>query len=145
MMFGASVRHGVFALLATALACGPSPAPASSGAGRASVVPSSPRSSARCDTSKSALAVTLEAKHPVATPAGIEVTFVGAGHDDFADGRFDDWVEVRFRRGDESISRIMSVYGDHPTEEVLGACWRLTSAGAERIALTLYPRRADAP
>ena len=104
-----------------------------------SSAPAEPRSNG-CDTTKSALQVTLKRGRPSATPTGIEATFVGAGHDDFADGRFDDWVEVRFQRGGEVTSRIVSLYGQRRAEELLGACWSLDSGGSEQIVITLYPR-----
>ena len=74
------------------------------------------------------------------TPTGIEVTFVGQGHDDFDDGRFDDWVALRFRRGNEKAERMVSVYGEHQAEELLGACWILDSARGDEIVITFFPK-----
>jgi len=58
------------------------------------------------------------------------------------DGRFDDWVVVRFQRGSELTSRTVSIYGEPHAEELLGACWILGLAGSEQIVITLYPRTA---
>lgn len=90
-------------------------------------------------TDASQLTVEVERGQTVETPTGVTVTFVEAGHDDFEDGGFDDWVSLRFQRGDEVVSRMPSVLAESPVEPVLGVCWQLVDGGSRRVVLRLLP------
>src|SRR5688572_23432297 len=77
-----------------------------------------------CDGDASQLTVELLAGQTLATPVGVEVTFFGADHADYDDGRSDDWVSLRFRRGGAVEHRIVSLYAPRRADEVFDGCWR---------------------
>ena len=91
-----------------------------------------------CVTNKSALRVVLDVNQLVRTPTGIDVTYLGAQHDDFDDGRFEDSVSFRFQRRAEIETRMVSIHA-RQAQQVLTGCWRLLEASPSRAVIELLP------
>jgi hypothetical protein len=53
---------------------------------------------------------------------------------------FDDYVELHFTRGSETVSRTHSLHGEQYAREVLGLCWRIESTELDSIVIKLFPR-----
>jgi hypothetical protein len=127
------MRLALVVIVAALAACGgTSPRPSSSG--------QTAVASPECRTDLSALVVTLALQKSAATPTGVTIAYVGAGHDDFDDGRFDDWVELRFTRAGKTEARMVSVYAPPRVEAEDEYCWELRSAKPGQVVVAVYPR-----
>jgi hypothetical protein len=127
------MRPALVVLVAALAACGgTSPRPSSSG--------QTAVTSTECRTDRSVLVVTVALRESAATPTGVTIAYVGEGHDDFDDGRFDDWVELQFTRAGKTEARMVSVYAPARVEAEDGFCWELRSAKPGEVVLAMYPR-----
>ena len=81
----------------------------------------------------------------VSTASGLEITFRGANHDDFAGGKFDESASFHFRRGADQTDRVPSVLAPEGLEEVLGHCWRYVGIAADAATIELALAGAPAP
>lgn len=94
-----------------------------------------------CDLDKSALTVKLVTGQTVATPTGIEVTFVTSGHDDFEHDRFDDWVSLRFHHDGAVEDRMVSLLAPRRAERLFEGCWQLVGLRAGVLEIVFLPKR----
>jgi hypothetical protein len=134
-----SSRRNTFALFgALWVGCGGPARPAPSTVDRTEGAPA-------CETDQSQLKVMLHPGQAMHTPVGVDVTFVGSGHDDFDDGRFDDWVSLRFQIGDEVIERMVSVHAPRRASELPTVCWQLGAATKDGIEIIFMPKAGTAP
>jgi hypothetical protein len=86
----------VLSLVAVVIACGPTARPQHS---------ASPR---RCAGHREHL--DLRVGQPSVASEGIRVTLSGTSHDDYDDGRFEDWAHLAFERGDRRLDVALSLY-----------------------------------
>ena len=83
--------------------------------------------------------LTLEPRGTATARDGLAVTFAGSGHDDFEDGRFDEWAQLVFRAGGAEEQRLVSLLALPHVTEVLGRCVRV-EGGATRLSLDIWVR-----
>ena len=69
------------------------------------------------------------------TTSGLAVTFRGSSHDSYGDGRFEVWLQLDFRRGDEQVARRPSALAPGRLEPLLGHCWKLVESPAGRVVI----------
>jgi hypothetical protein len=131
---------GVLGLLGCGARSGGAPPNGSSPGSSAGTTPApvSPGDPA-CDTNASALTVALVAGQTIETATGVAVTFVGTGHDDFGDGRFDDWVSLQFRRDGSVEDRMVSLHAPPRAERLFYGCWKLIGLVDRKLTLVFLP------
>ena len=100
---------------------------------------------AGCSPASPLARLVLPTGRSVSTASGLEITFRGANHDDFAGGKFDESASFHFRRGADQTDRVPSVLAPEGLEEVLGHCWRYVGIAADAATIELALAGAPAP
>lgn len=112
----------------------PAPAPPAS---KAKVPPGSVPSALASSCALPADAATLEVAvgGSKTSPDGLRVDYAGTTRDHYADGRFDAFATLRFRRGAQEEPWLPSVLAPSPARVILGHCIALRHADDRRAVL----------